>query len=152
MGRLRHLFSRPDSSVWVEAVLGARRDAVGPRPPDAGRRRARAVRTLPGGGGDATVLVPGCGAGHDAVALAGAGRSVVGVDISDVAILKAKQEAGPPFNTSVQDYEEVLNPLSFVIASIQDNELAVGPRKGREKIARWKRMTAQPTDLHYSAE
>ncbi|EEC76504.1 hypothetical protein OsI_14271 [Oryza sativa Indica Group] len=50
------------------------------------------------------------------------------------------QEAGPPFNTTILDYEEVLNPLGLVITSIEDNEVAVEPRKGMEKMARWKRM------------
>uniref|UniRef100_A0A0E0D9G9 Thiol methyltransferase 2 n=1 Tax=Oryza meridionalis TaxID=40149 RepID=A0A0E0D9G9_9ORYZ len=174
--------------------------------------------TLPAG--DATtVLVPGCGSGYDVVALSGPGRFVVGLDICDTAIQKAKQlsaaaaagaddgdgsssffafvaddffkweppepfhlifdytffcalhpsmrpawakrmadllrpdgelitlmylaegqEAGPPFNTTVLDYKEVLNPLGLVITSIEDNEVAVEPRKGMEKIARWKRM------------
>uniref|UniRef100_A0ACD5WDR1 Uncharacterized protein n=1 Tax=Avena sativa TaxID=4498 RepID=A0ACD5WDR1_AVESA len=161
--------------------------------------------TLPAG----TVLVPGCGGGYDAVALSGAGRSVVGLDVCDAAIQRAKQwsssspppdvafvnadfftwappepfhlifdytffcaldpslrpawaarmhqllrpdgelitlmympqdqDSGPPYNTTVLDYEEVLNPLGFVIGSIQDNDVAVEPRKGLEKIARWKK-------------
>ncbi|XP_066367319.1 uncharacterized protein [Miscanthus floridulus] len=52
--------------------------------------------TLPGGDRDGratTVLVPGCGAGHDVVALSGAGRFVVGLDISEAAIHKARQRA-----------------------------------------------------------
>ncbi|XP_066364547.1 probable thiol methyltransferase 2 isoform X2 [Miscanthus floridulus] len=52
--------------------------------------------TLPGGDHDGratTVLVPGCGAGHDVVALSGAGRFVVGLDISEAAIHKARQRA-----------------------------------------------------------
>ncbi|XP_048550780.1 probable thiocyanate methyltransferase 2 [Triticum urartu] len=168
--------------------------------------------TLPGGGGTtATVLVPGCGGGYDAVALSGAGRFVVGLDVCDAAIQKARQwssispdgnfiafvnadfftweppepfhlifdytffcaidpslrsawarrmydllrpdgelitlmylvegqESGPPFNATVLDYEEVLNPLGFVIVSIEDNGVAVEARKGMEKMARWKKM------------
>ncbi|XP_066364532.1 probable thiol methyltransferase 2 isoform X1 [Miscanthus floridulus] len=180
--------------------------------------------TLPGGDHDGratTVLVPGCGAGHDVVALSGAGRFVVGLDISEAAIHKARQraaaadgnsfdfvaadfftweppdkfdiifdytffcafepsmrpawakriadllkqdgelitlmylaegqEAGPPFNTAVVDYEEVLNPLGLVMNSIQDNEVAVQSRKGMEKMARWKRM-ANPTSLNSAGE
>ncbi|XP_015879513.3 probable thiol methyltransferase 2 isoform X2 [Ziziphus jujuba] len=42
---------------------------------------------------------------------------------------------GPPYNV----YEEVLHPIGFKATLIMDNELAVGPRKGREKIGRWKR-------------
>ncbi|KAJ1292746.1 hypothetical protein BS78_01G014000 [Paspalum vaginatum] len=165
----------------------------------------------------ATVLVPGCGAGYDVVALSGAGRFVVGLDICETAIQKARQrqaaaadgssfafvaadfftweppelfdlifdytffcalhpsmrtawgrrmaqllkpdgelitlmylaqgqEAGPPFNTAVSDYEEVLRPLGFMITSIQDNQVAVQPRKGMEKIARWKREDAGMAD------
>ncbi|CAL4928348.1 unnamed protein product [Urochloa decumbens] len=180
--------------------------------------------TLPGGG--ATVLVPGCGAGYDVVALSGPGRFVVGLDICETAVAKAKkwsaaaagadgdgslfafvaadfftwepperfdlifdytffcafhpsmrpawakrmadllkpdgelitlmylaegQEAGPPFNTTVLDYEEVLKPLGFVITCIQDNHVAVKPRQGMEKIAKWKRMT-NPTNPDSSAQ
>ncbi|CAN6297081.1 unnamed protein product [Urochloa humidicola] len=43
--------------------------------------------TLPGGG--ATVLVPGCGAGYDVVALSGSGRFVIGLDICETAVAKA---------------------------------------------------------------
>lgn len=174
--------------------------------------------TLPGDA--ATVLVPGCGAGYDVVALSGPGRFVIGLDICESAVAKAKQwsasaaaaadaslfafvaadfftweplelfdlifdytffcafhpsmrpawakrmtdllkpngelitlmylaegqEAGPPFNTTVLDYEEVLKPLGFVITCIQDNDVAVKRRQGMEKIARWKRM-ASPTNL-----
>ncbi|KAL6909542.1 hypothetical protein ACP4OV_001823 [Aristida adscensionis] len=57
------------------------------------------------------------------------------------------QEAGPPFNTTVLDYEEVLNPLGFQITCIQDNQVAVEPRKGMEKLARWKR-TAETINQH----
>ncbi|OMO89153.1 TPMT family [Corchorus olitorius] len=37
------------------------------------------------------VLVPGCGTGYDVVAMACPGRHVVGLDISEEAIKKAKQ-------------------------------------------------------------
>ncbi|KAK8939763.1 putative thiol methyltransferase 2 [Platanthera guangdongensis] len=40
------------------------------------------------------------------------------------------QEMGSPYNTSVADYSEVLNPVGFKAISIVDNELAVKPRKG----------------------
>lgn len=40
--------------------------------------------------GDGTVLVPGCGTGHDVRALAAAGRDVMGVDLADEAIAKAR--------------------------------------------------------------
>ncbi|KAF3329397.1 putative thiol methyltransferase 2 [Carex littledalei] len=160
------------------------------------------------------VLVPGCGTGYDVVALAGPERYVVGLDISDTAIKKAKessasspnkeyfsflvadffnwnppepfnlifdytffcafepalrsawakkvseilkpegelitlvyvitdQKEGPPFNNDVSDYEEVLKPLGFKQISVEDNELAVKPRKGTEKLVRWKRSRYQ---------
>ncbi|KAJ3708233.1 hypothetical protein LUZ61_011938 [Rhynchospora tenuis] len=160
------------------------------------------------------VLVPGCGTGYDAVALAGPERYVVGLDISGTAIKKAKelsasspnreyfsfltedffnwnpselfdlifdytffcalepvlrsawakkiseilkpegelitliyvitdQKEGPPFNNNVSDYEEVLFPLGFKQIYIEDNELAVKPRKGREKLVRWTRSRSQ---------
>ncbi|KAK3148789.1 hypothetical protein QOZ80_3AG0208690 [Eleusine coracana subsp. coracana] len=214
VARLRQLISgRPDakdgwSRCWNEGVT----------PWDLGQPTPAAVELVKSGtlpGDAATVLVPGCGAGYDVVALSGAGRFVVGLDICETAIQKAKQwssaadgsfftfvaadfftweppekfdiifdytffcaldpslrqawakrmsellkpdgelitlmylaegqESGPPFNTTVLDYEMVLNPLGFVINSIQDNEVAVEPRKGMEKIARWKRM-AQPVE------
>jgi len=56
--------------------------------------------------------------------------------------LPQDQDSGPPYNTTVLDYEEVLNPLGFVIESIEDNDVAVEPRKGLEKIARWKKTPA----------
>jgi len=46
-------------------------------------------------------------------------------------------------------YEEVLKPLGFVITCIQDNDVAVKPRQGMEKIARWKRM-AKPNQSGFS--
>ncbi|KAI4304157.1 hypothetical protein MLD38_039708 [Melastoma candidum] len=48
---------------------------------------------------------------------------------------------GPPYKVSVSAYEELLLPLGFKATSIEDNDLAVGPRKGREKIGRWKRLS-----------
>ncbi|KAJ3678122.1 hypothetical protein LUZ60_001925 [Juncus effusus] len=53
------------------------------------------------------------------------------------------QKEGPPFNNTLLDYEKVLNPLGFKAISIEDNELAVKPRKGREKLVRWKRILTQ---------
>ncbi|WOL04461.1 putative thiol methyltransferase 2 isoform X1 [Canna indica] len=58
-------------------------------------------------------------------------------------MLVSDQEGGPPFNTTVADYEEVLTPVGFKAMVIEDNELAVKPRKGREKLARWKRISKQ---------
>lgn len=49
------------------------------------------------------------------------------------------QDGGPPYNCSVDDYMDVLIPLGFRALSIVENELAVGPRKGKEKLGRWKR-------------
>lgn len=48
---------------------------------------------------------------------------------------------GPPYKVSVADYEEVLHPAGFRAISILENELAIGPRQGREKLGRWKRST-----------
>lgn len=163
-------------------------------------------------------LVPGCGSGHDVVALACPERYVIGLDVSDVAIRKAKELSssspnanhfsfikedfftwhpselfdlifdytffcaiepsmrpawgrrmrellkpdgelitlmfpiddhigGPPFSISVADYEKVLSPLGFQAISIMENELAIGPRKGREKLGRWKKTEKQPSLL-----
>ncbi|XP_057956891.1 probable thiol methyltransferase 2 isoform X12 [Malania oleifera] len=50
---------------------------------------------------------------------------------------------GPPYKVSVADYEEVLHPLGIKAISIVDNELAIQPRKGREKLGRWKRSLSQ---------
>ncbi|KAI3903671.1 hypothetical protein MKW98_032325 [Papaver atlanticum] len=162
--------------------------------------------TLPKG----RVLVPGCGAGHDVVAIANPERYVVGLDISKTGIKRAREisssspsakcfefveadfftwrpteifdliydytffcaieprmraswgtrmhellkpdgelitlmyptndrDGGPPFKVSVADFEEVLHPWGFKATSITDNELAVGKRKGNEKLGRWKR-------------
>ncbi|VFQ85996.1 unnamed protein product [Cuscuta campestris] len=162
-------------------------------------------------------LVPGCGGGYDVVALASQERYAIGLDISEVAINRARQvaasspnvnycsflledfftwetsdpfdiifdytffcaiepnlrsawaarvrdllkpdgelitlifpiddhEGGPPYKTSVAEYEEVLHPVGFLATSIVDNELAVGPRKGREKLGRW-RMIRQASAL-----
>ncbi|TVU12541.1 hypothetical protein EJB05_46192, partial [Eragrostis curvula] len=152
--------------------------------------------TLPKG----RVLVPGCGMGYDVVALASPERYVVGLDISDIAVKKAKewssslpnadyftfivedffkwtpseqfelifdytheggwvflasvlcvrisyaalkqisdQDGGPPYNNTVADYQKVLEPLGFKAVLMEDNELAIKPRKGYEKLGRWKR-------------
>ncbi|KAK2641608.1 hypothetical protein Ddye_023371 [Dipteronia dyeriana] len=159
-------------------------------------------------------LVPGCGTGYDVVAMASPERHIVGLEISDIAIKKAKEFSssipnanyvtflkadfftwrptelfdlifdytffcaiepdmrlawaqkirdilkpngelitlmfpisdhigGPPYKVSVSDYKEVLHPMGFQAISIVDNELAVGPRRGREKLGRWKRFIEQ---------
>ncbi|CAA0833330.1 Probable thiol methyltransferase 2 [Striga hermonthica] len=160
------------------------------------------------------VLVPGCGSGHDVVAIACAERHVVGIDISDNAINKAAElssrspnaehftflktdfftwcptelfdlifdytffcaiepklrslwatkvndllkpdgelitlmfpidghEGGPPYSVSIADYEEALHPVGFNATYIAENELAIAPRLGREKLGRWKRIARQ---------
>ncbi|KAM3280101.1 hypothetical protein ACQJBY_047098 [Aegilops geniculata] len=201
--RLRQLVDGPQSSegwrrCWEQGVT----------PWDLGQPTPAVVKlvqsgTLPAG----NVLVPGCGGGYDAVALSGGGRSVVGLDLCDAVIQRARQrssdvafvcadfftwappepfhlifdytffcaldpslrpawaarmeellrpdgelitlmylpqgqDSGPPYNTTVLDYEEVLKPLGFFIESIEDNDVAVEPRKGLEKIARWKKTPA----------
>ncbi|XP_052207582.1 probable thiol methyltransferase 2 [Diospyros lotus] len=50
---------------------------------------------------------------------------------------------GPPYKVSVADYEEVLHPMGFRAISVVENELAVGPRRGREKLGRWKKVASQ---------
>ncbi|XP_026461030.1 probable thiol methyltransferase 2 isoform X1 [Papaver somniferum] len=163
--------------------------------------------TLPKG----RVLVPGCGAGHDVIAIANPERYVVGLELSENAIKRAievsssspnakyfefietdfftwrptelfdlifdytffcaieprmraswgkrihellkpdgelitlmfptdDRDGGPPYKVSVADYEEVLHPWGFKATSITDNELAVGRRRGCEKLGRWKRF------------
>ncbi|KAJ4748232.1 S-adenosyl-L-methionine-dependent methyltransferases superfamily protein [Rhynchospora pubera] len=57
------------------------------------------------------------------------------------------QKEGPPFKNDVSDYEEVLFPLGFKQIYIEDNELAVNTRKGREKHVRWKRSRNQSNQL-----
>ncbi|KAF5466153.1 hypothetical protein F2P56_016105 [Juglans regia] len=155
-------------------------------------------------------LVPGCGSGYDVVAIACPERHVVGLDISNRAIMKAEELSSSSPNASyftfskadfftwsptelfdliidytffcaiepdmrlawakrihdilkpggelitlmfpiffnVNDlnlcsYEEVLHPMGFKAISIVDNELAIRPRQGREKLGRWKRSSAQ---------
>ncbi|KAK9725283.1 hypothetical protein RND81_05G133800 [Saponaria officinalis] len=156
-------------------------------------------------------LVPGCGSGYDVVTLASPERYVIGLDISESALKKARElaltspnsscfsflqadfftwnptelfdlifdytffcaiepkmrsawanrmadllkpdgelitlmfpiddhDGGPPYKTSVADYETALHPLGFQATSIVENELAVSRRKGREKLGRWRRM------------
>ncbi|XP_010554400.1 PREDICTED: probable thiol methyltransferase 2 [Tarenaya hassleriana] len=48
------------------------------------------------------------------------------------------QAGGPPYKVSASDYRAVLIPLGFEAVSIVDNELALEPRKGLEKLGRWK--------------
>uniref|UniRef100_A0A0D9WM18 Methyltransferase domain-containing protein n=1 Tax=Leersia perrieri TaxID=77586 RepID=A0A0D9WM18_9ORYZ len=57
--------------------------------------------------------------------------------------LISDQEAGPPFNNAVTDYQKVLEPLGFKAVLMEDNELAIKPRKGQEKLGRWKRFGQQ---------
>ncbi|KAK6161561.1 hypothetical protein DH2020_004942 [Rehmannia glutinosa] len=52
-------------------------------------------------------------------------------------------EGGPPYKVSIADYEEVLHPVGFKATYIVDNELAIAPRMGREKLGRWKRSVCQ---------
>ncbi|KAM7279674.1 hypothetical protein ACFE04_006808 [Oxalis oulophora] len=53
---------------------------------------------------------------------------------------------GPPYKVSVSDYEKVLYPVGFEAISIVDNEMAIGPRKGKEKLGRWK-MSVERSSL-----
>ncbi|KAL6582389.1 hypothetical protein OROMI_006403 [Orobanche minor] len=44
-------------------------------------------------------------------------------------------EGGPPYKVSVADYEEVLRPVGFKATYIAENELAIAPRMGEERIS-----------------
>jgi len=57
--------------------------------------------------------------------------------------LISDQEGGPPYNNTVSDYQKVLEPLGFRAVLMEDNELAIKPRKGCEKLGRWKRFAHQ---------
>ncbi|OMO97718.1 Inositol polyphosphate-related phosphatase [Corchorus olitorius] len=102
------------------------------------------------------VLVPGCGTGYDVVAMACPGRHVVGLDISEEAIKKAKQmddhAGGPPYRVSIADYEEVLHPMGFKAISIVDNKLAIEARKDddddREALAGLSSVPAPQRKIH----
>ncbi|KAG5589726.1 hypothetical protein H5410_040240 [Solanum commersonii] len=48
-------------------------------------------------------------------------------------------EGGPPYKVSVSNYEEVLHPMGIRAEPIVENHLAIPPRRGREKLGRWKR-------------
>ncbi|XP_031273108.1 probable thiol methyltransferase 2 [Pistacia vera] len=203
--QLIHHHSSSDTSGWEKCW------EEGATPWDLGKPtpvvvHLRQLGALPKG----RALVPGCGTGYDLVAMASPERHVVGLEISDIAINKAKElfsslpsanyitvlkadfftwcptelfdlifdytffcaiepemrsawaqkisdflkpdgelitlmfpisdhVGGPPYKVSVSDYEEVLYPIGFQATSIVDNELAIGPRRGREKLGRWKR-------------
>ncbi|WMV40848.1 hypothetical protein MTR67_034233 [Solanum verrucosum] len=53
--------------------------------------------------------------------------------------LISDHEGGPPYKVSVSNYEEVLHPMGIRAESIVENHLAIPPRRGREKLGRWKR-------------
>ncbi|KAG6552760.1 hypothetical protein Mapa_005708 [Marchantia paleacea] len=50
---------------------------------------------------------------------------------------------GPPFAVSVEAYEKVLIPQGFMKVSSEENEFSVPARKGREKVARWKKSSSK---------
>ncbi|KAJ0258479.1 Thiocyanate methyltransferase 1 [Hirschfeldia incana] len=156
-------------------------------------------------------LVPGCGGGHDVVAMANPERFVVGLDISEKALKKANETygsapnaknfafvkedvftwrpdelfdlifdyvffcaielelrpawaksmyellkpegelitlmypitdhvGGAPYKVSVSAYEDVLVPLGFKAVSIEENQDFIPTRKGKEMLARWKKI------------
>ncbi|CAN8284551.1 unnamed protein product [Cochlearia groenlandica] len=58
-----------------------------------------------------------------------------------------ERSGGPPYEVSVSEYEKVLIPLGFEAISIVDNELAIGPRKGMEKLGRWKKSSTFQSTL-----
>ncbi|OEL26388.1 putative thiol methyltransferase 2 [Dichanthelium oligosanthes] len=195
VGRLRELFTGDAADGWEKSW------EFGVTPWDLGKPTPvieHLVRsgTLPKG----RALVPGCGMGYDVVTLASPERFVVGLDISDMAVKKAKQwssslpnadyftflvedffkwipseqfdlifdytffcaldpslrvawaetvnqllkpdgelltliylisdqEGGPPYNNTIADYQKVLEPLGFRAVVMEDNELAIKPRK-----------------------
>ncbi|XP_051197574.1 probable thiol methyltransferase 2 isoform X2 [Lolium perenne] len=61
--------------------------------------------------------------------------------------LISDQEGGPPYNNTVADYQKVLEPLGFKAVSMEDNELAIKPRMGYEKLGRWKRCCGPQSSL-----
>uniref|UniRef100_A0A0E0IPF5 Methyltransferase domain-containing protein n=3 Tax=Oryza TaxID=4527 RepID=A0A0E0IPF5_ORYNI len=134
VGRLRELVQRGDAAdgwekSWEAAVT----------PWDLGKPTPIIEHLVKSG-----TLPKGRALGYDVVALASPERFVVGLDISSTAVEKAKQisdqEGGPPFNNTVTDYQKVLEPLGFKAILMEDNELAIKPRKGQEKLGRWKRF------------
>ncbi|BFI32611.1 methyl halide transferase [Marchantia polymorpha subsp. ruderalis] len=50
---------------------------------------------------------------------------------------------GPPFALSVEAYEKVLIPQGLMLVSCEENEFSVPARKGKEKIARWKKSSSK---------
>ncbi|GLJ05785.1 hypothetical protein SUGI_0025290 [Cryptomeria japonica] len=50
----------------------------------------------------------------------------------------SNHEGGPPYAVSLLQYEKVLHPFGFKATSIENNEMAIERRKGREIVARWK--------------
>ncbi|KAL0720586.1 hypothetical protein Bca4012_035185 [Brassica carinata] len=109
-------------------------------------------------------LVPGCGGGHDVIAMANPERFVVGLDISEKALKKANETYGSAPNAKyfafvkedvftwrpdelfdlifdyVFRYEDVLVPLGFKAVSIEENPDSIPTRKGKEMLARWKKI------------
>lgn len=63
------------------------------------------------GWGDGTILVPGCGRGHDAALLAGTGRRVLGLDVSARAVAEAR------------DLHAGLDGLEFLCGDLTDPAL-----------------------------
>lgn len=65
-----------------------------PAPWDVGRPQPAVVRVAADGGFAGTVLDAGCGTGDNALHLASAGLSVVGVDVAENALAMARAKAG----------------------------------------------------------
>lgn len=49
-------------------------------------------------------------------------------------------DGGPPYAVSLDAYEKVLHPQGLRCTFFQENVLAVGKRKGREFLGRWRRV------------
>ncbi|XP_024010710.1 probable thiocyanate methyltransferase 2 isoform X2 [Eutrema salsugineum] len=47
---------------------------------------------------------------------------------------------GPPYKVDVSTYKDVLVPVGFKAVSIEENPHAIATRKGKEKLARWKKI------------
>ena len=93
------------------------------------------------------ILVPGCGYGHDAAFLAEKGHVVTAIDVSDVAIEKAKQRYGHIKNlefikADLFDLDQSFNH-SFDLIFEHTLYCAISPDKRDELIKFWKKWLAE---------
>jgi len=66
----------------------------GPAPWDVGGPQPAVVRTVAAGGFVGTVLDAGCGSGENALHIAASGLTVLGVDVAETALQRARAKAG----------------------------------------------------------